>query len=95
MICIKIDNSVCVLKGFTAPQLRALRKLVSYRDMKASRRFGKGGVRKALIDKRGIFPTGLLYLVEWYYRTNRIPFTTADFRVRPKAVLGLYKMSLS
>lgn len=58
---IEVNNSYSKIKGYTPDQFRQLRKLLSY-TTDANAAYHSGGfVRtKYLLDKHGIFPTGLL-----------------------------------
>lgn len=57
---ITINNSLCQVSDFTQEQYKALRSLLSYSEATVSRYAGYTSVRKYLIDRRGVFCTGLL-----------------------------------
>lgn len=84
MITLTINNSVSRISGYTVRQEKELRELLSYTvDPKAQ--YYSGNFRSAkryLIDKKGNFPTGLLYIVEKYFRDTNIAII--DNRTKPK-----------
>lgn len=95
MITINIDNSYSKIGGLDGNQYNKLRKILSYTtDPKASY-FSGGFVRvKYLIDKRGNFPTGLLYRVIMHFKEEGYTYTTKDGRKRPKVTPGMFKLNL-
>lgn len=88
-IKLTIDNSTCKLEGLDKTQFNALRELMSYKvDPQASYFAGKYGLKRYLLDKRGFFPTGLLYMVEKYLQNT--DYTVNDIRKRPGPILGRF-----
>lgn len=85
MIKITVGNSQCQIVGFDAKTFILLRKALSYIPTSSKSYFsGRAYNRpKYLLDKRGSFPTGLLYLVKETLRKKSIKFTTVDSRVAP------------
>ncbi len=92
MIEVKINNSLCTVAGLSAKQFKEVRQLMSYSETVRSR-WHKGfkSTRKHLMDKRGEFPTGLLYVLQKYLSRYQIPTTWKDARVRPAARPGMFK----
>lgn len=77
------------MTGYSLPQYKALREALSFTETKKSRWSGYGSTRKYLIDKKGVFPTGLLYLVEETLQEGGWSFTINDTRKRPQ--IGKFK----
>lgn len=74
-----VNNSTSQVTGFSREQFSILKDLLSYR---VDNYFG-GSLRfstKSLIDKKGYFPTGLLYIVDAYVKSNNIPINIKDNR---------------
>ncbi len=91
MIQVAVGNSDCRVTGLSVTQLSALRELMFY-NIKSQEAFFSGhpgGRKRYLLDKRGNFPTGLLYIVEQYLA--KVPHEIRDTRVRPKSIPGLLK----
>ncbi len=86
MVSLTIDNSICRIYNLNVNQYADLRKLLSYNADPAQGRFSgwKGNSRRYLIDKKGNFPTGLLYLVMEYIHENKLPYQSVECRQRPK-----------
>lgn len=93
-----IDNSQCQITDFTPKQYAELRALMSYRVNSQQRYFSGGHTDvRYLLDKKGCFPTGLLYLFDTWIKTQRPSTLTVreDLRKKPLAVdKGLFKASL-
>lgn len=85
MLKIKVGNSSCSVGNPSLEQVNALRRELSYSEKKRAGGYRKtfGSERKYLIDKRGTFPTGLLYLVEETLTKKGWTFEVEDTRVRP------------
>jgi superfamily II DNA or RNA helicase len=94
MITLTIDNSDCRVTGLNAEQFAALRKLLLYRERTG--RWVKQRDKKTkkirmvpevlfhfLIDKRGNFPTGLLYIVEDFLLNIDPLYVATDARKLP------------
>lgn len=87
-----IDNSVCKLEGMTPKAYADLKKILFYEIDQQQAYFSRSWSRKRyLIDAKGQFPTGLLYLVEGYLR-DKI-YERIDHRRRPEPRQGLFVMS--
>lgn len=75
------------IEGLDMGQMNKLRNLLSYLPTPQAAYFSGrfGGGKKYLIDKRGRFPTGLLYLVkDWLDKENlSSAVTITDIRVKP------------
>lgn len=85
MITIEVDNSYSQIKGLTSAQFAILRKVLSYEVDKQTTYFSGGfAARKYLIDKKGYFPSGLLYRVKETLKAKALPFALTDLRTRPK-----------
>lgn len=82
---ITVGNSICSIQGITAEQYNDLRQILSYTENGYFSGFGPR--KKVLIDRKGAFPTGLLYLVERYFTNMPTPIlTTIDNRIVPSKV---------
>lgn len=93
MITLRVDNSESSISGLDAKQLKGLRSILSYRsDPKASYYSGNYNTVKYLMDAKGRFPTGLLYLVETYL--SSVAYETKDLRTLPERQEGLFKLRL-
>ncbi len=86
MVSLIIDNSISQLKDLTTVQYGQIRKILSYKLRNDQIHFSKNYFHnvKYLIDKKGYFPTGLLYLVEDWLIKNKINHTKGDCRIRPE-----------
>lgn len=89
-----IGNSYSQIIGLTLTDFKKLRKILSYEtDPKAAYFSGGFSRPKYLLDKRGVFPTGLLNHV-----TNFIPdsikYMLKDTRIAPKSTPGMFKLDL-
>jgi hypothetical protein len=81
-----IDNSYSRICGLSVAHEKELSKLLSYVIGGSSSYYsGFGPRRKSLLDKRGMFASGLKHRVIDFLNTKRIPFKTKDLRVRPNA----------
>lgn len=65
MIQIEVDNSYSRITGLDTEQFSRLRRLLSYEPDPSRAFFGgfKASQRRYLIDKSGVFPTGLIHLL--------------------------------
>lgn len=93
-ISIILGNSYSQIKGLTSNEFSKLKKSLSY-TLGEQQAFYTGGFahRKYLIDKKGFFPTGLLYIVRKQYPLahtmdnrvlpSRLPSNTPDLGVTP------------
>lgn len=91
-----IDNSISRVEGMTPGQFADLRELLSYLPAGNQSYFaGKAyGVRRYLIDKKGYFGTGLVYLVERYAKDKGVRLLTTDLRRAPKRVICPFVMNI-
>lgn len=84
MTVITINNSYSNIKGLNAKQEKSLKTKLSYVVGGKSGYFSKYGPRKrSLLDKKGSFPTGLIWRVLSWLETNKIPYDANDLRVKP------------
>lgn len=94
MITLTIGNSLCRIEGLSVDQHKALREMLSY-TVKGGHFSGhRGPNRRYLLDKKGCFPTGLLYIVEKWLEPMNCSATVIHLRQRPKAQEGLFDLSL-
>ena len=92
MITVKINNSESQIIGLSVEQFKRLRRLLSY-AVNGTAYFNKGFYQvKYLMDKRGVFPTGLLYIVQNYLKST--PHTVNDLRTQPIARKSIFTLSL-
>ncbi len=82
MIKIEVDNSYSRVTGLSPAQEKELREAFSYTVGGSSAYFSGYGIRrKSLLDKKGYFPTGLLYkLCNYGWQLTAI---TQDNRIKP------------
>lgn len=93
MITINVHNSLCSLKNVTPSVLSALRKTCIYfvttgRKLPIKQKDGttkwiKERHKNHLMDRKGVFPTGLLYRVISYLKLKTIEYSIVDTRTRP------------
>lgn len=93
MISLEIGNSVCAVKGVTQPQLTELRDVCAYyvSSGRSVPRKGKDGKtrwikekqKRHLMSQKGLFPTGLLYIVEKFIFDKAWDVKRVDTRKRP------------
>lgn len=87
---IEIGNSVCRVLGVPPNVFAALREATSYRKKTGRRVKTKSGkmipeIRTMfLMDRRGVFPTGLLYVVEEFMAAKRVAYSVRDTRAEPE-----------
>ena len=96
MVTITVDNSESQVLGLMNEDLKALRSYISYQPSKAASYFsGRYQAHKiSLINKNGLFPTGLLYQVIHFLRSKDINFQTFEKRHTPMPQLGLFQIRL-
>lgn len=95
MIELIIDNSECQVKNLPNDHLSKLKKILSYQiSANANYYTGYHNPTRYLIDKRGVFPTGLLYLVKRYIKENEVSVSILDRRTKPKINHNLFKLTL-
>lgn len=95
MIEMVIGNSECSILGLSVPQFKQLREILSYTpDPSSSYYSGRRPSKSYLISTKGVFPTGLLYLVQEYLKNNQLNHVSNDTRIAPKAQGGLFHMRL-
>jgi len=84
MVILEIDNSYSRIIGLSPIHEKELSKLLSYVIGGSSAYFsGYGPRRKSLLDKRGMFASGLQSRVVDFLNTNNIGFVTKDKRRKP------------
>lgn len=92
---LEIGNSTCKISEMTPQQFADLRDLMSYSMDAQAQHFSRNyNPKKYLLDKKGIFPTGLLYIVQQYVYSTGCQVTAEDKRVQPKAIKGLFSLRL-
>jgi superfamily II DNA or RNA helicase len=90
MVKLRIGNSVCQILGLDQDRFRELRESISVREKTGRMIPTSTGKRipeirtQYLIDKRGEFPTGLLYLVKEFLAESGEDWTIDDTRVVPR-----------
>ncbi len=94
MPTLKIGNSHSTLTGLTLEQFTDLRHLLSYETTPVKNAYTKGyhSTTKYLIDKKGNFGSGLLYIVESYFQG--LELTTIDTRTIPRPIGALFNLVL-
>jgi len=86
MVTITIDNSYSQITGLSAAQEKELRSLLSYTTGGSAAFFSGYGPRKtSLLDKKGFFPTGLIYRI--YKR-----FSSGSLIIDNRHVPGTYPL---
>jgi superfamily II DNA or RNA helicase len=91
-----INNSISKLENLTVEQYHSLRKVLQYRLAATSSYFSAdptGGIRY-LIDKKGNFATGLLYLAKEWLLSSKLPHHVEDKRIQPRGKERPYRMNL-
>lgn len=92
MIRVTMGNSTCQANGLNLEQLKALRELMSYKSEQAASFHNKSWASpiRYLMDKRGSFPSGLMFLfVRWAHKTKaRVEYQ--DTRLKPKPAIGTF-----
>jgi superfamily II DNA or RNA helicase len=95
MLKIIVENSISQVLGMTNEIYSDLKKLLSYKVSEQARFYsGKAAAfsRRYLIDKKGYFPTGLLYIVLAYFKGGA---QIEDRRTQPDAPSGRFKLTLA
>ena len=84
-LILTVDNSYCHIEGLNLDQFRSLREVLSYAsDAQASYFSGNHKTsKKYLLDKKGNFPSGLLYLVKKYLKNNQLNYTVKNLKIVP------------
>ena len=94
MIIVGIYNSECSITGLSVAQFKELRKILSYKpSAQASFHSGRHNTNINLMNQKGVFPTGLLYLVQ-NFLINDI-HEIKDLRIVPKPQESLLKADLA
>lgn len=86
MINLIIGNSVSKIEGLNVAEFKSLRNILSYTPERDKAYIsGRFGLKRYLLDKKGGFPTGLLYLVK---KSITNGYTVTDNRVKsiPKVI---------
>lgn len=90
MIKLTISNSECQISGLSIVEHNQLRNLLSYQVPAYSRAGKKMGTRtEYLLNKKGLFPTGLLYLVDSFFANRESEYEIQDERIIPGKSLNL------
>jgi superfamily II DNA or RNA helicase len=88
MVTITINNSYSRIEGLSVSQEKELREVLSYVVGGSSSYFsGFGPKRRSLLDKKGYFPTGLIYRVNKWLGSNDITTSNTtynDKRLHPQ-----------
>jgi superfamily II DNA or RNA helicase len=84
MIKITINNSYSYIKGLDLNEHYVIKKLLSYN---INSYYTKFPIRRYLIDTKGKFLTGLLYIVKEWLKKNNKPYQITDERKRPERLL--------
>lgn len=73
------------MTGLSVKELSELRNLMSYNIDSQAAYYANSyhNTKRYLMDKRGVFPTGLVYIAKQYLESK--PYQLQDSRVRPKA----------
>lgn len=81
-----INNSTCSITGLSIEQHKALRDILSYEENPQAAYYSENfrSSKRYLMDKKGVFPTGLLYLVQDYLKTHKLIGTVFDCRFLPE-----------
>jgi superfamily II DNA or RNA helicase len=87
-----IDNSTSTIQDLSMAEHKKLQGHLSY-DPGDSHYTGVH-TRKTLLSKHGVFPTGLLPLVDAYLKVNGLKIDRQDNRRAPRGQGKLFKMSL-
>lgn len=82
-----INNSYSQIEGLSTKQYSDLRHLMSYAPAKNYAYSQTFNSRKYLIDKKGHFPTGLLPILQEYFKSAK--YTTIDLRAQPSGMANL------
>lgn len=95
MIRVHIDNSLSKVESLSVPEFKALREVLSY-SLPASAAFfsGRGPTKKYLLDRRSVFPTGLLPIVRKHFESSHTAVEWIDKRKCPPARDGLFTLNL-
>lgn len=96
MIELRINNSECSVSGLSKEEYKLLKDLLSYEtDNYAMRKHSQHfSFKRALIDAKGRFPTGLLFLVEYFLESGDNPYSRIDLRRVPSRQEGLFTLDL-
>lgn len=96
MVTVNINNSLSQIEGLTITDHASLKKILSYNVTSGSSfmTWKFGVITRSLLTKKGGFPTGLLYLVKQFLKTNNIPHTLIDHRRQPKGPAYVSKLTL-
>lgn len=80
---------MCLIEGLEVKDFSALRILMSYSLPPDQAHFGGAFYQgpRYLLDKRGTFPTGLLYIAQDYLKTYKISYQLKDTRIAPECDL--------
>jgi superfamily II DNA or RNA helicase len=85
MIEVRVGNSDCLIVNLSIKQHKALSNRLSY-TINEQAQFFSGNYfnnKISLLSKKGVFPTGLLYIVYDYLKEFNLQFKAYDTRVKP------------
>lgn len=95
MIKVTIGNSMSNVSGMTPIQFKQLKKIMSYNiGTQAAYYSGAWDRARYLIDNKGTFPTGLLYLLSKWLVDTKTLYKLKDTRIKPKKTCD-FKLNLS
>lgn len=95
MISLEINNSTCRITGLGAQEHKQLADLMSYQVDAQAAFFSRNhrSRKRTLLDKKGVFPTGLLYIADRWL-TDRCTHSVKDLRKRPAPLPDRFIVSL-
>ncbi len=89
-----MGNSLSRIEGLPETSFKALRDILSYTEAGYYPGSGRPPAKRFLIDRKGAFPTGLLYLVDKFLEAMPVPAKRVDLRIKPKYVIDLFTQRL-
>lgn len=96
MITLHIDNSECRIENLPIAHTKELKNILSY-TLPTTNQYYTGGFaasKRYLITAKGVFPTGLLYLVEKFIKDKNLIIKRNDIRRAPRRQDGLFSLNL-
>lgn len=96
MITVEVNNSECKIEGLDTKQHRQVSDLLSY-TLNPTAHFFSGGYgpkKQSLLSKKGVFPTGVLYVVKAWAHKHKVAVKYQDLRVKPAPQPGLFASKL-
>lgn len=96
MIKLTVLNSSSIVENCSPSEFSALRTVLSYKVDSQTSYFSQNFRNiRYLINKRGEFPSGLVYLVEQTLQKTKTNYIKKDLRKLPEPRPGLFKLSLT